>query len=394
MPLYDIREDIPETQRVRRGPEIHFVEGLVRHLPWLTERAVVCLSDWQFDVPAQQHFWKQTLEHLRDELGPAQFSRGIFLIAGDMASSDNTLRGVASDAVPDFSWLIEDLGDENEVYIVYGNHDVASAEHLDMKNRVGTRCILPQGAITVAGVAGKTDNDELEKPVLKEKARSVESTKDSCDSDNIQDRPPPGNSVADEVLSKAERAAYYQQMKAQGKLEAKAPTLTKLQRQEKQWHDQNPQEAEIVERFLRRTVLSAQTGGDATSTTGDGRRELRIGCVHGIPSSHSQGLKKMERGAFLRSLSSICGEVMSDEAQGKMDILMTHSNPCLPGQENVVRGDDAKEVFRLFMKSPARLHVHGHQHTPEVVSVVDEGKVVVNADCRVVVLLSPRDMDW
>ena len=70
-----------------------------------------------------------------------------------------------------------------------------------------------------------------------------------------------------------------------------------------------------------------------------------------------------------------------------MEILMSHSNPCLPGQEDVVCGDDAKEIFQLFMKSSARLHVHGHMHTPEVVSVIEEAKIVVNADCRVVVLL-------
>ena len=75
-----------------------------------------------------------------------------------------------------------------------------------------------------------------------------------------------------------------------------------------------------------------------------------------------------------------------------MDILMTHSNPCLPGQEDLVCGDDAKEVFQLFMKSSARLHVHGHMHTPQVVSVIEEGKIVVNADCRVVVLLRDANM--
>lgn len=201
-------------------------------------------------------------------------------------------------------------------------------------------------------------------------------------------------------LSKAERAAYYQQMRAHNSHipERKTPKLTKLQRQEKQWRDQNAEEENLVEHFLslmngRKTVASApQGGGNAKSAPCRCRRVPRIGCVHSIPASHSQGFKKIERTAY--SLSSICcpPEEMSDEAKERMDILMTHSNPCLPGQEDVVQGDDAKEMFRLFMMSSARLHVHGHQHTPEEVSVIDEGKVVVNCDLRVVVLMRHSDI--
>ena len=403
IPLYDCRADIPECQRVRRGPELHLVHGLAPHLPWLTERAVVCLSDWQFDVPSQRHFWTQTVEHLRDELGAEQFAQAIFLVAGDMASSDNTLRGVASDAAPDFSWLLESLAKDNELYVVYGNHDVVSAEHVDMRNSSGTRCILPHEAIAVAGVAEEDAGPQI--PALKEELSAEKSTKDPVGFAKLQAGPVAANLVGDEVptneamqgLSKAERAAYYQQMRAHNSHipERKTPKLTKLQRQEKQWRDQNAEEANLVEHLLslmngRKTVASTpQGGGNANSAPGRCRRVLRIGCVHGIPASHSQGFKKIERTAYLRALRSICcppGE-MSDEAKERMDILMTHSNPCLPGQEDVVRGDDAKEIFRLFMMSSARLHVHGHQHTPEVVSVIDEGKVVVNCDLRVVVLM-------
>ena len=399
VPLYDCRTEIPDGQRVRRGPELHFVQGLSQHLPWLQKRAVVCLSDWQFDVPSQRHFWTQTMEHLHDELGAEQVAQALFLVAGDMASCDNALRGVASDAAPDFSWLVESLTEENEVYVVYGNHDVMAAEHYDMRNSIGSRCILPQGAVSTAGVVcdrlpaksvekGEDPREtyELQDPVVKGDSSTDESL--------IDQRPAAAEAVAGEALSKealeglskSERDAYYQRLRTHNPkmFTKKVPKLTKLQAQEKQWCDQNAEESNLVNRFL---LTSAQESGGAPPTSGTARCELRIGCVHGIPASHSQGLKKIERGAYFGALKSICCGERGDEKERKMEILMSHSNPCLPGQEDVVCGDDAKEIFQLFMKSSARLHVHGHMHTPEVVSVIEEGKIVVNADCRVVVLL-------
>ena len=140
-------------------------------------------------MPSQRHFWSQTVEHLRNELGAEQFETAIFLVAGDMASSDNTLRGVASDAAPDFSWLVESMAKDNEVYIAYGNHDVVSAEHLDMRNSSGTRCILPHEAIAEAGMAEARTGEHAgpQIPALTEETSTKKSTKDPLGFAKLQD---------------------------------------------------------------------------------------------------------------------------------------------------------------------------------------------------------------
>merc|ERR1712070_174605 len=71
------------------------------------------------------------------------------------------------------------------------------------------------------------------------------------------------------------------------------------------------------------------------------------------------------------------------------DVVVLHANPKLPGQEEVEGGDSIR-IYEAFAKSKATLLVHGHQHTQEVVTVLTAGphpKVVVNSDCRLVVLL-------
>lgn len=110
---------------------------------------------------------------------------------------------------------------------------------------------------------------------------------------------------------------------------------------------------------------------------------VRIGAVHGIPASRGQGLQKIERSEYFRHLHHVC----STKSHPSMDILMTHANPCLPGQEDKVRGEDARHILECFQRSSAHLLVHGHMHTEPAVSVLDNGKVVVNADCRVVAFL-------
>jgi len=75
-------------------------------------------------------------------------------------------------------------------------------------------------------------------------------------------------------------------------------------------------------------------------------------------------------------------------AEPHLDVLVTHCNPKLAGQVDV-RGEDAPRLHEAFLHSVASLHVHGHMHTEPAVSIVAAGKVVVNADCRVVVFVPP-----
>ena len=175
-----------------------------------------------------------------------------------------------------------------------------------MRNSIGSRCILPHSAVSTAGVVcdrlpaksvekGEDPREtyELQDPVVKGDSSTDESL--------IDQRPAAAEAVAGEALSKealeglskSERDAYYQRLRTHNPkmFTKKVPKLTKLQAQEKQWCDQNAEESNLVNRFL---LCSAQESGGAPPASGTARCELRIGCVHGIPASHSQGLKKIE----------------------------------------------------------------------------------------------------
>merc|ERR1712008_579358 len=108
---------------------------------------------------------------------------------------------------------------------------------------------------------------------------------------------------------------------------------------------------------------------------------LLLGGVHGIPSSQHVKTgslwKKRPRDVYFRQLRKVCSEA---------DVVVVHSNPKLPGQAEI-DGPDAPKIYDTFMQGSAKLLVHGHMHTQEVVTVNGNGKVVVNCDCRVVVLV-------
>jgi len=108
---------------------------------------------------------------------------------------------------------------------------------------------------------------------------------------------------------------------------------------------------------------------------------LRVGGVHGIPSSKvnivGSQFKKRHRDLYFRNLEKICAEA---------DIVVLHSNTKLPGQVEV-EGADGPHIYAIFQQGAARMLVHGHMHTPEVVVLTPDERVVVNCDCRVVVFL-------
>jgi hypothetical protein len=108
---------------------------------------------------------------------------------------------------------------------------------------------------------------------------------------------------------------------------------------------------------------------------------LQIGGVHGIPGK-SDGWKKRDRREYYTGLRKVCNSA---------DIVITHHNPALPFQTHLLdEGEpksDARDIFRIFSEGAAQLLVNGHSQTSEVVTVLPNGKVVVNSDHRVVVLM-------
>jgi len=384
----------------------------------LSQRPIICLSDWQFDVPSQRYFWGQVVEKFEEE--GVDLSKALVLVAGDMSSADNSLRGVASSCAPDYSWLQESLNtssdsSESDLHIIYGNHCYLAREHFGMRNKAhdedtGSLCLLPHGGITEvrkgrenetslkSETAGEVQSDFAEPPTKEsdsvnsdEKLKVKPADSDNTDNavtatatevtDSVSSAPPSLTKEQLAGLSKAERTAYYQQLKeAQGGFAKKTPKLSKLEVQEKQWAHQHPEQAALTEEFefvmKKEGNYYFKKAGTSCAETG-----VRIGSVHGIPSSHSQGVHKTARDKYFELVENVVGS-----GNPNIDILLTHSNPCLPGQEYLVKGEDPKRLFNLFMESSARLHVHGHMHTPEAISVVAPGKIVVNADCRVVVL--------
>ena len=110
-----------------------------------------------------------------------------------------------------------------------------------------------------------------------------------------------------------------------------------------------------------------------------------VAAAHGIPASYTQGLRKLERDDYFRAVDAAL-------RSSAVDVLVTHANAKLPGlHDDVLRDEDAPRLYDAFLRSSASLHVHGHMHTEPAVAVVAPGKVVVNADCRVVVFAAAAE---
>mmetsp|Transcript_21348 Transcript_21348/g.62215 ORF Transcript_21348/g.62215 Transcript_21348/m.62215 type:complete len:395 (-) Transcript_21348:1790-2974(-) len=372
MPLHDMRRHSKYT--VKHPPSVHIARGFRRHLPFLSEgRPIICISDWQYETDTQQHFWEQAKLILQGELGEDAMARSIVLVAGDMASSDDALRGSASDDAPNIEWLRDNFP-FGDVFILYGNHDNIDESHLSMMNPSSQLpCLLPHSSsVEVPLCIGDKDANTLALNSIPPNSgtdlsgvKSVPSAVYGSESAGENELAKPRVTVAP-GMTKQERAEQYKKMTFQ-----KKPKQAKKEIQERQWCNQNTEQALLADR------IKAMDSVALSVAAGSAGRTLKIGAIHGIPSSHTQGLKKIERARYFRDLGNLC-------SSSSMDILMTHSNPRLPGQEGRVRGDDAPRIFDEFLRSTARMHLHGHAHTDPVVSVVAEGKVVVNSDCRVV----------
>jgi len=115
--------------------------------------------------------------------------------------------------------------------------------------------------------------------------------------------------------------------------------------------------------------------GETISSPWCGCPSLAIAGVHGIPGQPN-GWKKRNRKEYYPGLQRICN---------KADAVVIHCNPKLPFQD--FEGFDAERIFDIFNKGHARLLVHGHMHTKEVITILPNQKVIINSDNRVVVLI-------
>lgn len=369
--LQDARKG--ETHQIKFPPTVHIARGFSRRLPILrTGRPLICISDWQFETPTQEHFWEQAYNILVSQLGGDEdlLSRAIVLVAGDMASCSNTLLGSASDAAPNLHWLHKTFN-QGDIFTIYGNHCLPDSSHLKLSNSAsGLPCLLPNGQSISVPLAGTDDNQyqllsdtEIDDLVDTFQSHSKSNHKNGSVARPKKPKIPHG-------LTKQQRAAYCANLKFE-----KAP------RQKSQWSHQNPEQAAVVEamKAIHNRILAAPNSAEQSSSADSEIEKVRIGAVHGIPAARGMGLQKIERQEYFDHLYQVCSE--------PIDILVTHSNPCLPGQEYKVKGEDAPQILDYFQKSSAYLLVHGHMHTEPVVSVLDDGKVVVNSDCRVVAFL-------
>lgn len=276
---------------------VHVVRGVGRWLPFLADEhaaPLICLSDWQFEPATQQLFWQQALPIVEAACGGKALERALMLVAGDMASAANELRGTKSDAVPHLTPFTSCLGPEGAMFFVYGNHD-DEVQHVH-HNASRLPQLLADGEVVDSGrIHGGDFGKAAQEP---------------------------------------------------GK--------------QARW---------------RKDAKTAAPAG------------LLLGGVHGIPSSQevkSGSLwKKRPRDVYFKQLRRVCSEA---------DIILIHSNPQLPGQTEVDPTDAAK-IYSTFMEGVAKLLVHGHMHTQEVVTVIDDCKVVVNCDCRVVVFVPGSGAD-
>jgi len=362
-----------------KTPTVLIARGYDRHIPMLASsgRPIVCISDWQCETSTQRYFWKQAWIILKQHVGSKLLERALVIVAGDMASKDNALRGAKSDDVPDFSWLQESFP-KGDILIVYGNHDYMSREHLQMINQSsGVPSLLPHGSCVGLPVNGTRVN--LVSP---------------AEIDSILDgrQPTAGGpiqlasvsqpaEVPDflQYMTNDEQRAYYekQPFPKNVKSSQNSSSVNALQ-----WDREHPEQARLTACF--RQVQSLVEANGANLEEEGSPSMIRVGAVHGIPAAHTQGLQKIEREEYFQALSRVC------DPSTPTDVLVTHCNPCVPGaQEAIVRGDDPRRIYSEFLRSQACLHVCGHTHLDPPVSVVAEGKVVANADCRVIVFVPP-----
>ncbi|CAB9500989.1 expressed unknown protein [Seminavis robusta] len=375
--LYDLRKQEEGQHRIRHPPSVHIARGFEPRLPILkaTRRPIICISDWQYETATQEHFWEQAKVILSDHLGGQEIlSRAIVFVAGDMASSDNSLRGTASDAVPRLHWLRETFP-KGDLFQIYGNHDLMDQEHLIMANTAssGAPCLLPHGnVIRISLVSGVANEPTSEQCAIDHNANITgEAIVNASPLTNFEASPQASAAKTPNVqitpgMTKQERAALYAKMKFPKKAKP-----SKKSAQDKQWRHQNPDQAALVD------AMKVRHNNHTSSPSGSTHGNLVLAGVHGIPSSHNQGMQKSDRPSYFRTLGLACETV-------DLDVLVTHSNPRLPGQEDLVKGDDARKMLEAFEQSSAYLFVHGHMHVDPAVSVLDSGKVVVNSDCRVV----------
>ncbi|KAL1508409.1 hypothetical protein AB1Y20_004518 [Prymnesium parvum] len=189
---FKLTDDRKLSRTICRPPIVHVAHGFARHLSFLRAgRPLICLSDWQLEPATQRHFWAQAAAVLREQLGPAGLARALVLVAGDMASAGDALRGVASDAVPQLEWLQETVSC-GDVLLVYGNHDRVGAEHLRMVCAAsGLPCVLPQGrAVTVPlhGASGTaaTPTPGFSGGIPRKKSQSLHMPMPSCQQPSLR----------------------------------------------------------------------------------------------------------------------------------------------------------------------------------------------------------------
>lgn len=351
LPLADKRKGIKD--KIKNCPSVHIARGYASHLPFLTNgRPLICISDWQYETATQEHFWEQAHKILCNELGGKEVvSRAIVLVAGDMASSDNSLRGVKSDDVPDLEWLRKSVPN-GSVYMVYGNHDLISQVHLTMTNQdSGLPYLLPHGG-SVPVSFGEYD----------ERVRRT--------ADGTQQQQPTFNGPLE--MNEQERSAL-----------CVKPFFKKLSKQKK-WEQLNPGQVYLTKRFkeMQQTIPHSSLEQSKAKSNGKSSEVIRIGSVHGIPAPHTEGMRKIEREEYFQAVHDACAL--------PIDILVTHYNPKLPvhgDYARYARGEDSPRLYDCFSQSSAKLLVHGHMHSDPVLEVLENGKVVVNSDNRIVAFL-------
>lgn len=395
---------------------MHVARGYEHHLPLLRAgRPLICLADWQVEPATQRHFWEQALLALTSELGEDAVARAIVLVAGDMASAGDELRGSKSDSVPDLDWLFESFPD-GDVYCVYGNHDLTDEKHLAWRSPCsGLPSLLPHGAairvplVHVPGSApatvGRAESDGRAALGAESTNNSMRSEQEAAGEEpilaheRVEEEPPSAQQKTGEEslptaeqlagLSKKERAALWAACGSDEKRAGAAPCskLERRQPRQRASRTQWPAEAQLEARLSQLHAGSpALLSAVSASTAARGAAELRpsagaaivVGAVHGIPASYTQGLRKLQRDDYFRAVDAALHT-------SAVDVLVTHANAKLPGlHDEVVINEDAPRLYEAFLRSSASLHVHGHMHTDPVIAVVAPGKVVVNADCRVV----------
>ena len=198
-------------------------------------------------------------------------------------------------------------------------------------------------------------------------------------------------------LDKRERAALWAACASDEKRAGAAPSKRDRQPRQRVSRTQLPSEAQLEGRLRQLhagspALLSAASTAPARGAAegaargaGCAQASVVVAAAHGIPASYTQGLRKLERDDYFRAVDAALHS-------SAVDVLVTHANAKLPGlHDDVLRDEDAPRLYDAFLRSSASLHVHGHMHTEPAVAVVAPGKVVVNADCRVVVFAAAAE---